>query len=307
MKKILSMTIAATALLMVSCSGGSKGEQGEALAEVDSMLFYLGQGQASGIHGFAVNQLGVTDDTYSEFLRGVDEGTQKEIEPDTADIADAKKKAYNAGLVVAWELRQNINMKQLTNIYFDGDTTQKTLSLRGIYDGLRYGLEQHSKVSEEEWMKECDAAITRFSDIMRPKAEAFEKREAEARIATNATYLAELEKQPGVKKLETGEYYKVLTAGTGAVPAADEKVQVHYEGRLLDGTVFDSSYQRGKPFEIDMANPRVIQGWIDVLKVMPKGSKWEVTLPVELAYGPLGNPPVIPGNSILVFVMELMQ
>lgn len=131
--------------------------------------------------------------------------------------------------------------------------------------------------------------------------------DAEARQQSNADYLAQLEQEADIQKLPTGEYYKVLTEGKGAVPAADETVKVHYEGRLLDGTVFDSSYERNQPIEIDMARPGVIQGWVDVLKVMPKGSKWEVTLPSELAYGEYGAGNAIPAHSVLVFTMELLK
>lgn len=310
MKKLLFATLATASLLIASCTGnGNKADNdGNELTEADSLLFYLGEGHSQGIHMFVLGQLHVTQDTYDEFLKGLDEAMQKEIEPDTNDIDDAVQRAHNAGLVVAWELRHNLNLDEIAAIYNYGEETPaEPFTMQKVYAGLRHGLEQRNNLSEDQWSQLCENAMRRFTEIIRVKGEAYDKAQAEARQQSNADYLAQLEQEADIQKLPTGEYYKVLTEGKGAVPAADETVKVHYEGRLLDGTVFDSSYERNQPIEIDMAHPGVIQGWVDVLKVMPKGSKWEVTLPSELAYGEYGAGNAIPAHSVLVFTMELLK
>ena len=124
--------------------------------------------------------------------------------------------------------------------------------------------------------------------------------------AAGEKYLAENAKKEGVKTTKSGLQYKVLVEGNGAMPSDTAKVQVNYEGKLIDGTVFDSSYERNQPFTVDLAQPRVIAGWIEALKMMPVGSKWEVTIPQELAYG-AQNQGVIKPFSTLVFTIEVLK
>ena len=105
---------------------------------------------------------------------------------------------------------------------------------------------------------------------------------------------------------ESGLQYEVIESGDaeGPQPTADDVVSVHYEGKLIDGTVFDSSVQRGEP--IDLPVNQVIPGWVEVLQLMHVGDKWKVTIPSELAYGEASPSPAIPPNSVLVFEMELL-
>ena len=103
---------------------------------------------------------------------------------------------------------------------------------------------------------------------------------------------------------ESGLQYKILTAGEGAMPAADDTVTVHYEGRLFDGTVFDSSLERGEPATFPVGG--VIAGWTEALQLMPVGSKWQLFIPADLAYGENGAGNVIQPNSALVFDVELL-
>ena len=104
----------------------------------------------------------------------------------------------------------------------------------------------------------------------------------------------------------SGLQYKVLVAGDGALPTDTTTLKVNYEGKLIDGTVFDSSYQRNQPLTINMGHPTVIEGWIEVLKLMPAGSKWEVTIPQELAYG-TRDQGVIKPFSTLIFTIEVLK
>ena len=111
-------------------------------------------------------------------------------------------------------------------------------------------------------------------------------------------------KKPGVVKLPTGLQYKVLKEGDGAKPAALDKVKVHYEGKLVDGTEFDSSYRRGEPITFPVS--RVIPGWTQALKLMQVGSKWQLFIPPHLGYGKSGSRNTIPPNAVLIFQVELL-
>lgn len=123
--------------------------------------------------------------------------------------------------------------------------------------------------------------------------------------AANKVYLVENAKKPGVKKTESGIQYEILTEGNGPKPTADSKVLCHYEGKLIDGTVFDSSYDRGEPATFPVKG--VIKGWQEILQMMPQGSKWRVVIPQELAYGDRGAGQQIPPYSTLIFEMELIK
>ena len=108
----------------------------------------------------------------------------------------------------------------------------------------------------------------------------------------------------GVQTLPSGVQYRVLEAGTGAKPTREDQVRTHYHGTLIDGTVFDSSYERGQPAEFPVGG--VIAGWTEALQLMNAGSKWRLYVPSELAYGAQSPSPAIPANSVLVFDLELL-
>lgn len=103
----------------------------------------------------------------------------------------------------------------------------------------------------------------------------------------------------------SGLQYRVIKEGKGKSPKATDTVTVHYEGRLTDGTVFDSSYRRGKPLKFKVNG--VIKGWSEALQLMSKGSVWELFIPPEIGYGAKGVPNVIPGNAVLIFKVELIK
>jgi FKBP-type peptidyl-prolyl cis-trans isomerase len=128
---------------------------------------------------------------------------------------------------------------------------------------------------------------------------------AEANKAAGEAFLAKNKTAEGVVTTESGLQYKVITEGTGATPADGDIVKVHYTGTLLDGTKFDSSIDRGEPLEFPIG--AVIPGWTEMLKLMKVGGKVTAWIPSDLAYGPRGRGPQIPGNSTLVFEMELID
>ena len=118
-------------------------------------------------------------------------------------------------------------------------------------------------------------------------------------------FLSENAQQEGVVTLPSGLQYKVVEDGEGEKPGPTDVVQVHYEGRLIDGTVFDSSMQRGVPAEFPVN--RIIAGWTEALQLMAVGSEWELYIPAELAYGPQGAGGVIGPNATLIFKVQLLD
>lgn len=123
--------------------------------------------------------------------------------------------------------------------------------------------------------------------------------------AEGEAFLAENAKKEGVVTLPSGLQYKVLKAGTGASPKASDSVECHYEGRLIDGSVFDSSYQRGETATFGVT--QVIAGWVEALQLMKEGDKWQLYIPYNLAYGERGAGAQIPPYATLVFDVELVK
>jgi FKBP-type peptidyl-prolyl cis-trans isomerase FklB len=121
---------------------------------------------------------------------------------------------------------------------------------------------------------------------------------------TGEKFLEENKKKEGVVTLPSGLQYQIIKAGDGPKPASTDKVKTHYHGTLIDGTVFDSSVQRGEPITFPVTG--VIPGWIEALQLMPVGSKWKLFIPQALAYGPRGSGPTIKPYSALVFEVELL-
>lgn len=129
-------------------------------------------------------------------------------------------------------------------------------------------------------------------------------RRAEENAENGKKFLAENAKKSGVDTLSDGIQYKVIKKGDGATPTETDVVKVHYKGTLIDGTEFDSSIKRGEPAEFQLN--RVIPGWTKALKQMPVGSKWEIFIPADQAYGPRGGGPIGP-NETLIFEVELLD
>jgi FKBP-type peptidyl-prolyl cis-trans isomerase FklB len=161
-----------------------------------------------------------------------------------------------------------------------------------------------------------DALLGKDSQVAKPDLEeAFrvigtrmqEKQEAQTRMQAKAgeKFLAENAKKDGVTVTASGLQYEIVTAGTGERPTAKSRVKTHYHGTLIDGTVFDSSYNRGQP--IDFAVGGVIAGWTEALQLMPVGSKWRLYIPHNLAYGERGAGASIAPFSALIFDVELLE
>jgi FKBP-type peptidyl-prolyl cis-trans isomerase len=152
--------------------------------------------------------------------------------------------------------------------------------------------------------KEVRAALDDLRKMAMSKMETKAKADGEKNVKEGEAFLAANAKKEGVKTTASGLQYKVVKAGTGATPKASDEVKVHYHGTLIDGTVFDSSVERGEPVSFPVTG--VIQGWVEALQLMKVGDKWQLTIPSKLAYGPNGAGGKIGPNAVLVFDVELL-
>jgi FKBP-type peptidyl-prolyl cis-trans isomerase FklB len=153
-------------------------------------------------------------------------------------------------------------------------------------------------------VEELQAAMQAFQQKMMAEQQARHELQAAENVAAGEAFLTENAAREGIETTESGLQFEVLEPGTGDSPTAEDAVQVHYKGTLIDGTVFDSSYERGQPAEFPVGG--VIAGWTEALQLMNCGSKWRLYVPSELAYGEQGVGS-IPPHSVLVFDIELLE
>jgi FKBP-type peptidyl-prolyl cis-trans isomerase FklB len=146
---------------------------------------------------------------------------------------------------------------------------------------------------------------TEARDIVNKYFEELEAKMNAENIEKGKNFLAENAKKPGVVTLASGLQYEVIKEGNGKKPGAADKVKCHYEGTLIDGTLFDSSIKRGEPAVFGVN--QVIKGWVEALQLMTEGSKWRLFIPSELAYGAQGAGEMIPPHSTLIFEVELIE
>lgn len=167
--------------------------------------------------------------------------------------------------------------------------------------GFTAGLKGANPLMTPEQMQ---TTLTAFQKQMQQKMMQKQQSAAATNLQASQAYLAKIAAQPGVIQAQPGLYYKVITAGKGQMPGAQDTVTVNYEGTLADGTVFDSSYKRGQPatFQVN----QVIPGWSNILQKMPVGSTWMVYIAPNLAYG-TSAPPQIGPNQALTFKIQLIS
>lgn len=180
----------------------------------------------------------------------------------------------------------------------------KELDLDLFYKGLSHGFKGEKPLLDpQEVMTTLKALQSRKMQEMQQAQE----QAAGDNKAKSEAFLAENKKREGVMTTESGLQYEVISSGAeGAVsPGANDKVKVHYHGTLVDGSVFDSSVDRGQPIEFAVGG--VIKGWTEALQLMKKGDKWKLYIPSDLAYGPRGAGPKIGPNSALIFEVELLD
>ncbi|OHB59983.1 MAG: hypothetical protein A2167_06510 [Planctomycetes bacterium RBG_13_46_10] len=188
-----------------------------------------------------------------------------------------------------------------TRIGGDLKKSEIDVNLELLIQGLKDTLQGREPALNQAQMQKI---FSDWQQSMKAKQVAKQKKEAAENLAAGTAFLEANKAKEGVKVLPSGLQYKVITEGTGNTPTADDKVKTHYRGTLIDGTEFDSSYKRNQPAEFPVKG--VIKGWTEALQLMKEGSKWELYIPANLAYGERGRPG-IPANSTLIFEIELIE
>jgi FKBP-type peptidyl-prolyl cis-trans isomerase FklB len=184
------------------------------------------------------------------------------------------------------------------NMKTQGIDLDQGLLTQGIKDGLN-----SSKTAMSD--KDMEAVMTTFQQEMMGKMQAKQKVNGEKNVKEGEAFLAANKKKEGVVTLPSGLQYKILKSGDGPKPTKEQTVKCHYRGTLIDGTEFDSSYKRGEPTEFPVG--QVVKGWTEALQLMPVGSKWQLFIPSDLAYGPNGAGQMIGPNATLIFDIELIS
>lgn len=205
---------------------------------------------------------------------------------------EIQKQAYGLGASIGMYMQRNLEEHDKLGLTLDKD-----LIVTGFVDSIA----GKSMIEKEE----IQALLQNLDATMKEKQQAATIAASEASLAEGAKFLEENAKKEGVMVTESGIQYSVITAAEGDKPLATDTVKVHYKGTFLNGETFDSSYDRGEPAEFPLN--RVIQGWTEGVQLMSVGAKYQFTIPSDLAYGPNGNPPRIPGNSVLQFEIELLE
>jgi len=286
MKKFTFAAVAAVAVMIASC--GNKTPRASLKSDVDTLSYAIGMAQTQGLKEYLVGSLDIDTAYINEFIKGLNEG---------ANAGDNKKKAaYYAGIQIGQQI-SNRMMKGINHEVF-GDDSTKTISLRNFMAGFVSG------VTGKNGLMTVDSA----SNVAQRLIQDIKARELEVQFGENKAagekFLAANAKKEGVVTLPSGVQYKVIKEGTGAIPADTSLVKVNYEGRLINDSIFDSSYKRGNPTTF-RAN-QVIKGWTEALCKMPAGSIWEVYIPQELAYGEREQN-IIKPFSALIFKIELLE
>lgn len=256
--------------------------------DVDSMSYAMGLSQTQGLKEYLVGRMGIDTTYIDEFIKGLNDG---------ANAGDDKKKAaYYAGIQIGQQVANQM-VKGINHEVFGEDST-KTISLKNFMAGFITG------TTGKKGLMTMENAQKVAQDKMQAiKAKTMEKEFGPNKVA-GEKFLAANKTKEGVKTLPSGVQYKVIKEGTGAIPADTSMVKVNYEGKTIDGNVFDSSFKRGEP--VSLRANQVIKGWTEVLTKMPVGSVWEVYIPQEMAYGAAQQPQIKP-FSVLIFKIELVS
>lgn len=200
----------------------------------------------------------------------------KEVKLDT----EAKKASYGIGVILAKNVQQN-----------SPDSIDLDVLFKGFYDQYK---NNKTQMTEQQCMESVQKAMSAASD-----------RKGSAARKTGEDYLAQNKSKAGVQVTASGLQYRVIKSGAGKTPTASSNVTVHYAGRLIDGTEFDSSIKRNEPATFPVNG--VIAGWTEALQLMKEGDKWELTIPFNLGYGERGAGGAIPPYAVLIFEVELLK
>lgn len=254
---------------------------------INEFSFHMGRANTQGLEQYLVQRMGVDTKYMKDFIEGFEAGKMSE--------ADIRMKTRLAGM----EIRQQVENQVIPQISRQINDSIDLINHDEFIRGFRLGLTQEEVPGIS--MDSTQVLVQKNMDYYR-------KAQMERKYGANRTagvdFLKENAKRKEVKTTASGLQYEVLTAGTGDIPTASDRVKVNYQGTLIDGTEFDSSYKRGQPATFGCS--QVIKGWTEALTMMPVGSKWKLYIPQELAYGERESGK-IPPYSALIFEVELLE
>lgn len=280
MKKSTLIMMFAAAAGLASCTAQSP--KANMKSDVDTLSYMMGVSNTQGLEEYAMGRLGIDSTHMADFVRGIEEGLKQ---------TDAKQKAYMAGIQIGQQVSGDM-FDAISSRIFSGDSTQ-SLSKENFLAGFVAAVKKQAMVP-------TDSAVV----YVNTKAEAIKEKALETKYADykkqNEEFLAKNKSKEGVKVTPSGLQYKIITEGKGEIPTETARVKVNYKGTLIDGTQFDS-----KEPTTFRAN-QVIKGWTEALTMMPVGSKWELYIPQELAYGARETGTIKP-FSTLIFEVELIS
>ena len=285
MKKLMFVAaMAMSAAIFTGC--GNSTPKANLKSDVDTLSYVFGMARTQGLKEY-LSQTGVDTTYMADFIKGLNEG---------ANSGDDKKKAaYYAGIQIGQQIANQWVSGMNRELF--GDDSTKTISLKNLMAGFVSGIKANGLMT-------VDSANVIAQSLMQTiKAKELEKTYGSNKEA-GEKFLAANAKKDGVKTLPSGVQYKVIKEGNGAIPADTSLVKVHYEGKTVEGKVFDSSYERGEP--INLRCNQTIKGWTDAMVHMPAGSVWEVYIPQDLAYGEREQGDIKP-FSALTFKIELLE
>ena len=294
MKLSAILTLALAALTLTPAAAQKRGKKAKApkpvatvpaaetipaAVEAKTFSYAMGVAQGESLRQYLTSQMGV-DTAYVKYA----------IEAMTTSVSEEDRKrieATAAGLRIAEMNRRNL---PFINKQACGKEDSTFVNIAEFERGLSEAALGVAALSQDSAMKTVE--------------QQFKHQQASYKKA-NLDWLETNKKLKGVKTLPSGLQYRVLTEGNGPVATDSSEVEVHYEGKLIDGTVFDSSYKRGQP--ATFRPNQVIKGWTEALTLMPEGSVWELYIPASLGYGEQGSGRSIPGNSTLIFKVEALK
>ena len=294
MKKFIFLTLLATLCIGMQAAPKKKSKKNKkAQAEVvvdtidvKTFSYLIGRINTEGLAEYLYRQKGVDAKYIPQFIEGF--GKEELTEE------DLKAKARITGT----EIREDITKRIMPNISEQMndsvDLLNKEEFLRGFMEAM---LGTESSISKDSAMKIVQKQMKYYKEQMIEHKYGANRKAGEEFLKANL-------KNKDVKQTASGLQYKVITKGEGPLPTTSDKVKVHYEGHLINGTEFDSSYKRGQPATFGVT--QVIKGWTEALTMMPVGSKWEIYIPYNLAYG-ANEQKAIPAFSCLIFTVELLE
>lgn len=263
-------------------------EKADTISAAD-FSYLMGKGYgAIGLKQYLTERIGVDTAYIADFLQGFDNGQLTEN--------DKRQKARMAGIEIRTQLQEQI-IPQITK---QVDDSLQIIAPEEFIAGFRAGLSgENDRIPVS--MDSAQQAVRKQMDYYHGAAM---ERKYGANRKAGEDFLKQNGRQKDVVTTASGLQYKVIQKGEGEIPTATQRVRVNYEGRLIDGTVFDSSYKRNEPATFGCN--QVIKGWTEALTMMPVGSKWELYIPQELAYGDR-DMSTIPPFSTLIFTVELLD